>query len=260
MNDIITGKHPGPRRAIIYGVHGIGKSSWAAQAPKPIFVQTEDGLGDIDCERFPLVAAFDEFMSRLQWVYEGDHAYRSVVVDSLDWLERLIFAEVCQKKAVDSIEDIGYAKGYVFALDYWRRVLEALDLIRAERGMHVILISHAAIVRFENPETEAYDRFQPQVHKHAAALVTQWCDEVLFATYRVHVRQTGEGFRKRGKGIGSGERIVRTTERPAHVAKNRLALPEEIALDWKVYEAAFSGSKSSTKPAAKPPRKGKRNE
>ena len=34
-----------PPRILVYGTEGIGKSTFGSQAPKPIFVQTEDGLG-----------------------------------------------------------------------------------------------------------------------------------------------------------------------------------------------------------------------
>lgn len=146
------------------------------------------------------------------------------------------------KLGVESIEDIGYAKGYVFALTNWREVLAGLDALRNERGMHVILIARAQIERFANPETDTYDRYSPRLHKQASALVQEWADEVLFATYSVHTKSTDEGFgRRRIKGIGTGERIIRTTERPAHVAKNRLGLPDEIPLDYRVYAAYLRG-------------------
>ena len=158
------------------------------------------------------------------------------MVDSLDWLERLIWAEVCRKRGVESIEDIGYAKGYTFALTQWREVLEGLAALRNRRDMMVILLAHCAIEKFENPETDSYDRYVPRLHKHASAVVQEWCDEVLFATYRVHTKQVDEGFgRKKAKGVGTGERIVRTAERPAHVAKSRLELPDELPLDFGAY-------------------------
>ncbi|RMF73509.1 MAG: ATP-binding protein, partial [Acidobacteria bacterium] len=206
------------------------------------FIPTEDGLNDIDCERFPLATGYADVLGALSALYGEEQEYRTVVLDSLDWLERLILAEVCAKRGVESIEDIGYGKGYVFALTQWREVIEGLDALRNDRGMQVILIAHAAIEKFANPETDTYDRYVPRLQKHASALVQEWCDEVLFATYRVHTRQTDEGFaRKRVQGIGTGERIVRTTERPAHVAKNRLNLPDEIPLDYRVYAAFVRG-------------------
>jgi hypothetical protein len=236
LERIESGRQELPRRILLYGTHGIGKSTFGAMSPKPVFVQTEDGLGEIACDRFPLATSFEQVMAAVSELYSEEHAYRTIVVDSVDWLERLIWADVCRKKMVESLEDIGYGKGYVFALTQWREFLEGLSALRAERGMTIILIAHTRIERFENPETETYDRYVPRLHKHASDMVQEWCDEVLFATYKVHTKQTDEGFnRKRTQGIGSGERVIRTTERPAHVAKNRLNLPDELPLDWNAY-------------------------
>ncbi|MDP6558194.1 MAG: AAA family ATPase [Pirellulaceae bacterium] len=183
-------------------------STFGSMSDKPIFVQTEDGLGEIDCDKFPLSESFDEALAALTELYSHEHPYRTVVVDSLDWLERLIWADVCRKRNVESIEDIGYAKGYVFALSQWRDFLEGLSALRRDKGMTVVLVAHARIERFENPETETYDRYVPRLHKLASAVVQEWCDEVLFATYKIHTKQTDEGFnRKRTHGLGTGERM-----------------------------------------------------
>ena len=236
LEQVMSGKTSAPRRVMLYGVQGVGKSTWAACSPKPIFLQTEDGLGEIDCDKLPLSTTYEGSMKALSALYMEPHSYQTVVIDSLDWLERLIWVEVCRKRNVESIEDIGYAKGYIFALTQWREFLEGLTALRNDKGMAVVLIAHAKIERFENPETESYDRFVPRLHKLAAAVVQEWCDEVFFASYKVYTKQTEEGFnRKRAQGIGTGERIIRTQERPAHVAKNRLNLPEELPLDWNAY-------------------------
>ena len=247
LDQVMTGRKPAPRRAMLYGTHGIGKSTFAAAAPSPIFLQTEDGLGEIDCAKLPLATTFGDAMKALSELYTAEHPYQTIVVDSLDWLERLIWAEVCRKRGVQTIEDIGYAKGYVFALAEWREFLEGLAALRSDRNMMILLIAHARIERFDNPEMESYDRYVPRLHKHAAALVMEWVDELLFATYQIHTKQTDEGFnRKRTRGIGTGERIVRTQERPAHLAKNRLNLPEELPLDWKTYASFLSNGSSET--------------
>ena len=137
---------------------------------------------------------------------------------------------------VTSIEDDGFARGYTLALEPWQEVFDGLDALRNERGMMIVLISHAKIERFENPETDPDDRYSPRLNKHASAVIQEWSDEVLFATYKVHTRQSDEGFDNvRTQGIGTGDRILRTTERPAHMAKNRLNLPEEMPLDFRVH-------------------------
>jgi len=231
-----------PRRVMLYGVHGVGKSTFGAMAEQPIFITTEEGTNDIDCDRFPLATRYADVLASLSGLYTDEHDYQTVVIDSLDWLERLIWSEVCAKRGVETIEDIGYAKGYVFALTQWREVLSGLDALRTERGMQVILIAHAAIEKFANPETDTYDRYSPRLQKLASALIQEWADEVLFATYRVHTKTTKEGFdRKRTQGIGTGERILRTTERPAHLAKNRLNLPDELPLDYRVFAGLARG-------------------
>lgn len=242
LDQITTGPVRCPRRTLIYGVQGVGKSTFGAMAEKPIFIQTEDGLNDIDCSRFPIATSYADVMAALGALYSDKHEYGTVVIDSLDWLERLIWADVCAKRGVESIEDIGYAKGYIFSLAQWRDVLAGLDALRSERGMAVILIAHAMIEKFANPETDSYDRYVPRLNKHASALVAEWCDEVLFATYQIHTKQTDEGFnRKRTQGIGTGARILRTCERPAHAAKNRLNLPDEMPLDHRLYAAYARG-------------------
>lgn len=240
FDQIHSGKKAAPRRLLVYGIHGVGKSSLGAQAPQPIFLPTEDGLGEIDCDSFPLVKSYGDAVAAISELYTEDHTYRTVVIDSVDWLERLIWTEVCRQRTVENIEDIGYAKGYTFALTQWQEILNGLDALRSERGLHVVLIAHTRIERYENPETETYDRYVPRLQKHASALLQEWCDEVLFATYKVHTKLSDEGFgRKKAKGIGAGERVLRTTERPAHVAKNRLNLPDELSLDWQEYARHF---------------------
>lgn len=243
LQSIESGRSNRPRRVMVYGVHGIGKSTFGAMAPKPVFIQTEDGLANIETARFPLAESFDDILAAIMALYSDQHEFQTVVVDSADWLEQLIWKEVIRRRPttdrgrdITSIEDYGFAKGYTYALDVWREVLDGLNALRNERGMMVILIAHAKIERFENPETDAYDRYSPRLNKHASALIQEWCDEVLFATYKVHTKQTEEGFDKtRTRGIGTGDRIIRTTERPAHMAKNRLSLPEEMPLNFAAY-------------------------
>ncbi|MGE3808275.1 MAG: ATP-binding protein [Gemmataceae bacterium] len=241
LSQIQSGKRSAPRRVLLYGTHGVGKSTFGAQSERPIFIQTEDGLGEIDCDKFPLAMSYADAIKSLEALYVEEHAYRTVVIDSLDWLERLIWAEICKERDVQNIEDIGYGKGYVFALTPWREFLSGLDALRGQHSMTIVLIAHAKIERFENPETDSYDRYTPRLHKSASAIVQEWCDEVLFANYKVYTKQTDEGFnRKKSKGIGTGERVIYTTERPAHAAKNRLNLPDQLPLDWNAYASFFT--------------------
>jgi len=230
LEQVHIGKRPAPRRCMVYGVQGVGKSTFGATSRKPIFVQTEDGLGEIECAKFPLARAFDEVMAALGELATQPHEYETVVIDSLDWLERMIWQEVCKAENVSNIEKIGFQKGYTFALNHWRQFLAGLDDLRLSRGLAVILIAHCKIEKFQTPEDSAFDRFSPRLHKLASAVVMEWCDEVIFATYSTTTDP------KKVRNVTAPERIMRTCEGPTHVAKNRLNMPYELPLEWAAYD------------------------
>lgn len=241
------GRTPKPPRLLVYGTEGIGKSSFAAQAPRPVFVQTEDGLDEIDTDKFPLATAYEDVVESLTALKVEDHPYESVVIDSLDWLERLIWDRVCRDANVTSIEKVdgGYAKGYTHALTYWREILDLLNGLRAAKNMVVLLLAHTKVEKFEDPESSPYDRYSPRLHKHASALVCEWCDAVLFATRKLRTQSEDAGFgRKRtiAKAIGKdgGDRVLRAVGGPSCVAKNRYGITDELPLDWAAFMTALS--------------------
>lgn len=247
LERIQRGREPMPPRIMLYGIEGIGKSTFASQMPKPIFVPTEDGLSEIDCERFPLAKSIDDVLTALAELHVERHDYQTVAIDSLDWLERLIFDDLCRQYNVSSIEKVdgGYARGYTHALGHWRKVLDALDRLRNDRGMAVVCIAHAKVEKFEDPESAAYDRYSPRLHKHATALVCEWSDAVLFATRMFRTQTEDAGFnRKRtiANAIGKdgGERILRCVGGPSCIAKNRFGIAEELPLSWSAFIGALS--------------------
>lgn len=255
LQHIHRGKQPLPPRLILYGTEGIGKSTFASQAPKPLFIQTEDGLSEIACDKLPLAKTLDEVVASLNALLTEEHDYQSVAIDSLDWLERLIFDDLCRQFNVASIEKVdgGYARGYTHALTPWRQLLGLLNRLRIERNMLVVGIAHAKVERFEDPESASYDRYSPRLNKHACGLVCEWADAVLFATRKIRVQAEDAGFnRKRGLafalGKDGGERIIRTIGGPSCVAKNRFSLPEELPLSWHAFMTALSNPSNPSQP------------
>jgi hypothetical protein len=245
LTTIQSGRQSRPPRVLLYGVEGIGKSSFGSQAPKPIFIQTEDGLDEINCDRFPLAIKFDDVTSALKTLQSESHGYETVVIDSLDWLERLVWDKLCEQYSVTSIEKVdgGYARGYMLALSLWREVLNLLNALR-NRGMVVILIAHSKVERFEDPESSPYDRYSPRLHKHAGALISEWCDAVLFATRKMRTQSEDGGFNRKRTiahaiGKDGGERIMRAFGSPSCVAKNRYGIAEELPLSWSAFVSAM---------------------
>ena len=244
LDSIKTGREARPPRIMIYGSEGVGKSTFGASAPKPIFIQTEDGLGEIECSKFPLAKSVSEVIAELTALRDEQHDFQSVIIDSADWLERLIFEEVCREYGVRSIEkaDGGYGRGYTHALTHWRKLVHLLEELRDKRGMLVILVAHAKVERFEDPENAAYDRYTPRLHKHAASLLSEWVDAVLFANKKFRVQKENERAIAAPIGAEGGERIVRTVGSPACIAKNRFGLPPELPLSWQAFIDAYQGT------------------
>ena len=120
--------------------------------------------------------------------------------------------------------------------------------------MVVVLIAHSKVERFEDPESSPYDRYSPRLHKHAAALVKEWCDAVLFATRKMRTQTEDAGFnRKRtvAHAIGKegGERVMRAYGSPSCVAKNRYGITDELPMSWSAFVGAM---RQSAKPRPEP--------
>lgn len=242
LSDIITGTSMSPPRVLLYGEAGVGKSTFGASAPNPIFIQTEDGADVIGASRFPLAQSWDDAFDAVKQLYSQEHQFQTVVVDSLDWLETLIWKEVCKVNNLKSIEDLGYGKGYVQALDFWKRFLDGLNALRKDKGMGVICIAHSIVRRFEDPASEGYDRYEIKLHRKAADLCMEQADIIGFATYRTTTKQVDGKFgNKTVRAVGSGERVLRTQARPAFVAKSRYAIPDELPLEWNALLTAIKG-------------------
>jgi len=232
---------PKPPKIVIYGTPGIGKTTFGAHAPAPILIQTEEGLGLLDVPHFPVARSYQDVLEAITALLTEEHDFSTVVIDSLDQLEPLIWEHVAMRERKPNIEAFGYGKGYVFAADEMRTFLHGLDALR-EKGMTVIVIAHSEVKRFESPEHEPFDRYQMRLDKRANDIVCEWADCLLFASYKVHVvRDTVKG-QERTRGAGRGERIIHTEERPAWRAKNRYQLPSELPLSWADFEQAIGES------------------
>jgi hypothetical protein len=228
-------------RVMVYGVEGVGKTTFAAGAPNPIVIQTEDGLGSLEVAHFPLVTSTDQVREAIGTLFNEEHDFGTVVVDSLDWLENIIWAEIEKKH---DAKELAYGKGAIIAAEIWRELLGGFNALRNEKGMAIVLIAHSTIKRFDSPETEPYDRYQPKLQDRSSALVREWCDAVMFANYRTIVKKSDVGFKKEvARGISTGERLLYTSERPAFMAKNRYSLPDSIPLSWDAFVSAISNTK-----------------
>jgi hypothetical protein len=235
LGAVTKGRVERPRRIVLVGTEGIGKSTFAGQSPTPIFLGAEDGTSELDVTRLPEPRTWDDALDAIHLLTVEEHDYKTFVVDTLDWLEPLCWAHVCALGKKSSIEEFGYGKGYVEALDKWRIFLSRLDALRSKRSMGVILIAHSWIKPFKNPEGEDFDRYEMKLHAKASGLIKEWADAVLFAHYETFAAASKE---KRAKGVSTGARLIHTTRTAAWDAKNRYGLPDSLPLSWDDFDAA----------------------
>jgi len=236
--DLTTIKKSGTDRApimLIHGTPGTGKTTFASAAPAPIFIRTEDGLGLLEVDTFPEAETITDVMEALAALYDDSHEYKTVVIDSLSALEPIIWNQVAFDHGHKSIEDLGFGKGYVYAMDYWRDLVAACKGL-AQRGITPLLIAHSDIVKFDAPDSDAYDRYQIKLHKRAFQHLYEQADIIGFAHEPVYIKKESAKDTK-GKAKTAGGRQLRLIESPAIIAKNRYSMPETVPLAWSEFAA-----------------------
>jgi hypothetical protein len=245
---------------VVYGVNKIGKSSLAQEAPRPIFADVEDGTKELKrVERFPRpdVWTWAYLMECVDFLLVQDHPYQSLVLDTLDWIEPLAFRELIRIKPthqdgrkvveIQTIDDYPYFAGYTMVLDVWRLLLAKLEKLRRVRKMNIIALAHSNLRMVENAMGSNYEQWDLAINKHAAGMWRQWTDAVLYAAYELAVtKDDPSNKRGKGKGVGSGKRLLYTEEMPAYRAGNRYSLPPIMSLSWREFWATARGDSRET--------------
>lgn len=232
--NITRGIQSKPLKAVVYGPEGIGKSTFASLFPDPLFIDTEGSTVRMDVARTDTPTSLAMLMQILTEIRDHPPGCRTLVLDTIDWAERLCIQAVCAKNSKTGIEDFGYGKGYSYVYEEMGRILNLLNDIW-ERGIHIVITAHAAIRKFEQPdEMGAYDRWELKLINspkcNSCAMVKEWADMVLFANYKTFaVAADKDGKKMKARG---GERVMYTSHNPCWDAKNRFGLAPELPFDF----------------------------
>jgi hypothetical protein len=239
---------------VLHAVEGWGKTSLAAHAPRPIFIQSrgETGLETLiqsgmiaDTPRFPECDSWKDIIGAVDALTDENHQYRTLVIDTINGSERLCHENVCVRDFGGDWGERGFAsygRGADVSLADWLLLLKKLDTLRELRRMTILLLAHTKITTFKNPEGADFDRYQADMHKTTYAATAKWSDAILFGNFEVVVDTKRRGDTK---GKATLKRRVLYTERSAAFdAKNRMGLPVEIDMGDSSAEAwlNFSGA------------------
>jgi len=261
-------RHATPPRIVLFGPEKVGKSTFFAGgivngqeqigAPKPIFIRTEDGLNGLDVDAFPLAESYLQVREALVALVQEQHDYKTVVVDSADWLERLIHQQVIDSctndvRGVKTMESAhgGYGKAYSVALSYWREILSGLDYLSKQKGMIIGMICHSTIITINDPFLpEPIDKWETKLHKPskgtgARDLLSEWADVIGFAQRETFVaRKTttnGKQITRGSAPLGAANKL-HLVGSPGVMAGNRYSLPPTIDLSWTAFSDALSAA------------------
>ena len=243
MYEIKTGTREQGIKIAIYGVEGIGKSTFAASFPKPVFIDTEGSTAHMNVARFPDPTSWQMLMDEIKQVSGHPETCSTLVIDTIDWAESLCIESVCIKNGKDGIEDFGYGQGYTYVKEAFGKMLNALDDV-VNDGIHVVLVCHAAIRTFTKPdEMGQYDRYELKLTNTPKVKITEmvkeWVDILLFANYKSEIVKDDKT--KKNYLVGN-KRMLYTQRSAAFDAKNRFDLPEDMEFSYKEFNKALEKS------------------
>jgi hypothetical protein len=240
--EISSGIEKFPHFILAYGPDGVGKTTFASEAPKSIILGPESGSRSINVHRFKNVKTWQDIIARIGWLRNEKHDFQSVGIDSLDWIEPLLWQSVCAQYKSDSIEEVlgGYGKGFTIAVNYWSQMIALLQDLRENRNMNIITIAHSQIKTMNDPlHALPYDRHMLKLNEKASAKWREAVDAVLFCNFEDTVFKVNKGDKKAKVTDGDGgARKLFSVRRAAYDAKNRLGLPASLPLSYSAFAAA----------------------
>lgn len=230
--DISQGPMLSATKLVIYAVEGIGKSTFASQFPNPLFIDTEGSTNTMNVRRLPAPNSWQMLLQEVQYVRDTPGLCSTLVIDTIDWAERLCIDEVCKTHQKNGIEDFGYGAGYTYVYEAFGKLMNLLSDV-VEHQINVVLVAHSMIRKFEQPDEAApYDRYQLKLidtpKKSVANMVKEWADAVIFANYKTVVEKTDSG---KAKARGN-KRVMHTQHNACWDAKNRWGLAAELPFDY----------------------------
>ena len=249
---ITTGKQVQPVKGIVYGVEGIGKTTWAAKWPKPLFIDVENGSWQLDVSRV-VPETFAEFKNIIQQIAEDNQGFQTLVIDSADWLETMMVKHICMEAGINSIEkyEKGYGKGWNKLAEDWAHLLDQLDRIRLKKRMNILFVAHSRIKRYEPADDTGHDRYTLTMAEKSADVLKKWSDLTLFVKYDTFtVEEDGKVKVK-----GGDKRVMYSKFHPCWDAKNRYGLPDKMPFEFDQIAGIFQRNpEPETEPEQTPPK------
>ena len=252
LEQISNEQKPMGLRVMIYGEPKVGKSYFGAQIPNHLFLNLENGLEHIKgATKLPYTDDYMVVKQMLNELENGQHNFKTLVVDSADVLENLIkkwIVGLQNNTNIRDIADIAYGRGYPLLLTETRKLIEQFERLRTKRGMNIVFICHSEVKKMQPPVGNEYTYIAPSLYAKTTQgdstlkIYSDYVDIIGYCTFKTIVQQTSTGFGSRGQAIGTGERVLHLdAANPAYIAGSRYPMPAEIPFSWEAFVTALTG-------------------
>ena len=239
MLKIIKGKtKPKGLRIIIYGVHGIGKTTLAAKLPNSLFLDFEDGTHGLEVDKISsadLPKSYAEMKGLIEELKRDHQGYERIVIDTADKFEANLAAKLAEEKKVEDVFAVNdFGRTIAVHKSGMASVLDALtELVKT--GMDVVVLAHETSRKVEPLEnrdtTGTYDHHEMKRSKTVSPVFMEWADVAIFCAYKTFLVS---GEKKNDKAhVEGGKRWCFASYSNDWDAKQRtgINLPEDCSLD-----------------------------
>lgn len=229
MFEIREGVISKPLKIVLYAVEGLGKSTFASFFPNPLYIDTEGSTTFLNVRRLESPTSWAMLLQEVDYVIANPSICSTLVIDTIDWAERLCIQHICAKNKWEGLESAGYGKAYTFLTEEMGRFLDKLSLAN-DHGMNIVVLAHAMMRTVTLPEeTGSYDRWELKMQKKTSPLVKEWADMLLFGNYKTMLMKDEKSGKTKAHG---GQRVMYTSHTTNWDAKNRFGLPPELPFDY----------------------------
>ena len=235
-------------RMVVAGVEKVGKTTFAASAPRPILVPLEVGAVGITVNKTPMLQKLqdtEQFIAEvLAACQAGQFPYQSIIFDSCTAFERQIHDSIIEadpswakgnKRSVTMESALGgYGRAYTYANERFDSFLKQCDVLAVLCGINIIFTAHVFAAKMMDPTQGEYDSWDLLLHSPKnqktygkREIITQWADVVGFMYEPMYITKSDN----MSKGVSANKgRVMGLSRTPSYVAGNRYGVEGEVSI------------------------------
>ena len=209
---------PTSPKVLIYSQAGVGKTTLASKLKNSLIIDIEGGANYIDTPRTEQITKLDDFYAILLEIYKGEKEYDYLVIDTADWLVRLIIEQVAGIDKHHLGETLnksngGYGNGKQVLENHIRSKLLPMLVGLNKKGYGICILAHADKKELMDADGISVEQIAPKIDTNTMSTFTEWADGVFYL-----------------KKDGSGKRTLLLESDDVALAKNRFGMTGEVDL------------------------------